>query len=239
MKKLGLFFILFLYLIFTFRYSILLKESIINTCILFVTIIMPSFIPIYFLGNFLLNYSFLSKIFFPILKHLLPLENTRACSIYLLSFILGNPSTTILINNSLKDNLITKKQAKNLMSITFFMNPLFIINVLPINISLPIIIGSIISSVLIGLCINKQVTYNIDSLPSNSIWHTLDQTPSILLNILIIMIFMSIIKLPFYVINKPFILADFLDISSGLINFIKYPISELYLIILSIKILFS
>ncbi len=236
MKKLGLFFILFLYLIFVFVFPALIKDTIINTCILFVTIIMPSILPMYLLGNFLMSTNILSKVFYPILKKLLPLENEQACTIYLLSIIMGNPTTSILINESINKNIITSTQAKKLMRITFFMNPLFIINILPKEISLSIIIGSILASFIIGFSINNKSCYESKNNIKETFWYTLDKAPSILLNILMIMILISLIKTPFSMFNKPFLLTyliDCLDISTGLININNYSLSNIQLLILT------
>ena len=236
MKKLGLFFILFLYLIFVFVFPVLIKDTIINTCILFVTIIMPSILPMYLLGNFIMSTNILSKVFYPILKKLLPLENEQACTIYLLSIIMGNPTTSILINESINKNIITPTQAKKLMSITFFMNPLFIINILPKEISISIIIGSLISSFIIGFFINNLSSFESKNTIKETFWYTLDKTPSILLNILMIMLLISLIKTPFTMFNKPFLLTyfiDCLDISTGLININNYSLSNIQLIILA------
>lgn len=236
MKKLGLFFILFLYLIFVFVFPVLIKDAIINTCILFVTIIMPSILPMYLLGNFIMSTNILSKVFYPILKKLLPLENEQACTIYLLSIIMGNPTTSILINESINKNIITPTQAKKLMSITFFMNPLFIINILPKEISISIIIGSLISSFIIGFFINNLSSFESKNTIKETFWYTLDKTPSILLNILMIMLLISLIKTPFTMFNKPFLLTyfiDCLDISTGLININIYSLSNIQLLILA------
>ncbi len=234
MKKLGLFLVLFFYLIFVFVFPALIKDTIINTCILFVTIIMPSILPMYLLGNLLIHVNILSKIFFPILKKILPLENEHTCTIYLLSIVMGNPTTSILISESINKNIITPTQAKKLMSITFFMNPLFIINVLPKEISIPIIIGSLISSFIIGFFINNKSSFESKNNIKETFWYTLDKAPSILLNILMIMILISLIKAPFLMVNKPFLLnflIDCLDISTGLISINSYAISKTLLLI--------
>ena len=236
MKKLGLFLVLFFYLIFIFLFPILIKDTIINTCILFVTIVMPSILPMYLLGNLLLSTNIFSKLFYPILKKILPFENKHACTIYLLSIIMGNPTTTILINQCLKNKIITPLQAKKLMSITFFMNPLFIINVLPKEISLPIIIGSLLSSVIIGIIIKQKSSYKSQNKIEETFWTTLDKAPSILLNILMIMLLISLIKTPFTTLNKPFLfnyLIDCLDISTGLISISNYSLSTIYLLVLA------
>jgi hypothetical protein len=236
MKKLGLFFILFGYLIFVFIFPVLIKDTIISTCLLFITIIMPSILPMYLLGNFLMSTNILSKAFYPILKKLLPLENEHACTIYLLSIIMGNPTTSILINESINKNIITHTQAKKLMSITFFMNPLFVINVLPKEISLPIIMSCLLSSFIIAFTIKNKNYYQSNNNIKDTFWYTLDKTPSILLNILMIMLLISLIKTPFSMFNKPFLLTyliDCLDISTGLININNYSLSNIQLLILS------
>ncbi len=232
MKKLGLFLISLFYLIYFLSFPNLLKDTLLTTCLLFITTIMPSILPMYWISNILLINPLFTKLFFPFLKRILPLENEIACTIYLLSILMGNPTTSLLINQNIEKQIITLEQGKKLMNITFFMNPLFIISVCPINLAISIIIGSIISSLIIGFFMKKLPHYYSNNY-NTSFYNTLDNTPTILLNILIIMFFVSIIKIPFNNLNFPYnYLIDFLDISSGLINVVKYPTNNLLLLIL-------
>lgn len=230
MKKLGLFLISFFYLIYFLSFNISLKNTILDVSILFITTIMPSILPIYWLGNILLINPFLSKLIFPFLRRIIPLENETACTIYLLSIIMGNPTTTLLINENINSKVITINQGKKLMSITSFMNPLFIISICPKGLIIPIILGSIIASILIGLLIKKLPHYSSKE-KITYFSNVLDKTPTFLLNILMLMLLVSMIKIPFKNLPFPYIyLIDSLDISSGLIKVTNYPINDFWLL---------
>lgn len=236
MKKLGLFFILIFYLLFVFCFPNLMKTNIIAACLLFVEVIMPSILPMYLIGSLLTNTNFISQLFYPLLKPILHFENITSCSIYLLSIIIGNPTTTILINKAIDNGSITNNEGKRLIGFTFFMNPLFISNICPPEITFPIIIGSLLSSLIIGFLSKNDYLNNCSTEIKQSVWSTLEKTPTILLNILLMMIVVSIIKTPLTLFNHNNLvikyLGDLLEISTGLVSVVKYSLHPNLLIIL-------
>lgn len=235
MKKLGLFLVLFFYLIFILIYPYLIKDNIINTCLLFVTIVMPSILPMYLIGNLLMNTKLISLIFYPVLKKIFHFESQNSCSIYLLSLIIGNPTTSILIDKAIKNNSISIYEGRRLMGFTFFMNPLFILNVCGKQLAIPIIMGSIFTSIIIAYLSKTSNSFIDTSSVKNSIWNILEKAPTTLLNILIMMIAICIIKTPltFFHQNNLVIkyLGDLLEISTGLISVTNYPLPQHLLII--------
>lgn len=236
MKKLGLFLVLFFYLIFILIYPHLIKDNIINTCLLFVTIVMPSILPMYLIGNLLMNTKLVSSILYPLLKKIFHFENQNSCSIYLLSLIMGNPTTSILIDKAIQSNSISIYEGRRLMGFTFFMNPLFILNVCNKQLAIPIIIGSIFTSIIIAYLSKISSSYINATSVKNSIWSTLEKAPTTLLNILIMMIAICIIKTPLTLLNQNNLvvkyLGDLLEISTGLISVVKYSLPQHVLIIL-------
>ncbi len=235
MKKFGLFCLAFFYFFFCLLNPLEIRNNIINTLIVFVTIIMPSILPMYFIGNILLHTNFVFRIFYPLLNKLLHLSNTTSCTIYLLSLIMGNPTTSILITKALDDNLITLDDSKRLMRITFFMNPLFIINICTVSLGILVILGSIITSFILGMC-SSCVKYEKQSMVSKiDLSEIISKAPTMLLNVLITMLLISIIKTPLTLFNQSIVikyLGDLLDISSGLINVMTYNVNHYLLIIL-------
>ncbi len=238
MKKLGLFLVLFFYLIFILTYPSLIKDNIISSCLLFVTIVMPSFLPMYLIGNLLMNSKLISLILYPLLKKIFHFENQNSCSIYLLSLIMGNPTTSILIDKAIKSNSISLYEGRRLMNFTFFMNPLFIFNVCDKQLSVPIITGSVFTSIIIAYLSKTTSSYSYieTTLVKNSMWNILEKAPTTLLNILILMIVVCIIKTPLTLLNQNNLivkyLGDLLEISTGLISVIKYSLPQHILIIL-------
>ena len=157
MKKIGLFLISIFYIFFICLYSKDIKQNIIDTCLLFVCQIMPSILPMYFFSNILLSTGIISKIS-NLLTKLLHFENQYSSSIYLISILIGNPTTSILINQEITNNHISKTEGIRLMKFTNFLNPLFLISVCG-NISWIFIVSMISTSIIIGY-LSKNIKYN-------------------------------------------------------------------------------
>ncbi len=234
MKKLGLLALTLLYLFFCFAYPQIIKTNIIDSCLLFVQIIMPSILPMYFIGNILLKMPLPINIL-ELIRKLLHLENITATKLYLLSIIIGNPSTTILISKALKEQTISPNEAQKLLKVTFFMNPLFIINVCGFKYGISLLSGSLLTSIFIckrHLSPPYQTTSKAEKL---DLYSLIQNAPNMLLNILIMMIVVTIIKSPFGFINNYWpltYLGDCLDISSGLIKVRAYSLPSIIVIVL-------
>ncbi len=226
MKKLSLFFSLILYLVFILLHPYIIRNNLLATSIIFITIIMPSMLPMYIICNLLSNNNLLSKTLYPVFKKLMHFENSTSLSIYLLSFLVGNPTATILINQANLKNAISLNESKRLTCLTFFMNPLFIINTCG-KLSFIIIISSFLSSIIIGhLLKNNNFTSN-EIINKISFFDIINNTPTILLNIYVLMQVITIIKSPFILLNTPWPISyilDSLDISTGLLNIFNYPL---------------
>lgn len=224
MKKLSLFFILIIYLIFILSFPNLIKTKLISTTILFITTVMPSILPMYLICSLLSNSPLLSSNLYPFFKKIMHFENPTSCSLYLLSILLGNPTIAILINNAVQQKTISNKEAQRITNFTFFMNPLFIINTCG-KFSFILILGSIISSILIGY-FSKNNNYNHTLKTSyTSFLEIVNHIPSMLLNILAIMLVITIIKSPWETLNFSWqisFLLDLLEVSLGVKNIINY-----------------
>ncbi|MBQ8293605.1 MAG: hypothetical protein IJX78_07400 [Bacilli bacterium] len=234
MKKLSLFFILIFYLVFTISFPYIIRDNLINTCILFVTTVMPSILPMYLISSFLSNTNFISRTLYPLFKRIMHFENSSSFSIYLLSILVGNPTSTILINQAIEKNNISIKEAKRLSNFTFFMNPLFIINTCQ-NYSFLIIAGSIISSIVIGYFLKNKDSSDENKNNSTSFFEIINHAPSMLLNILIMMLVISLLKSPTQVFFFPWqigFLWDLLEVSLGVTNVVNYQISDLLKLVL-------
>ncbi len=133
--------------------------------------------------------------------------------ILLISMIAGIPSTSKLIRSYIDDGKLTSKQARHLLLISAYVNPLYIINGIGIfiygnkSIGIKIFIISVVSNLLIGLILRfkyakddsinelEQIEYNKKS-PDNILLVFIESTKKnsiIILNIFSIIVIFSIL----------------------------------------------
>jgi hypothetical protein len=222
MKKISLFLISIIYIIFFFFYPNIIKQNMIDVCLVFVFQVMPSILPIYLFSNILISCGILGKLSF-ILNKIFHFENEYSCSIYLLSILVGNPTTSILINQEINNHHISQNEGIRLMKFTCFVNPLFLLNTCR-DFFILLFLSMIITSIIIGYFSPNKNVYNSPSKYHLSINSILDNIPNMMLNILLIMIVISIIKSPLSLLSGiPIItyLGDLLEISSGIHHIIN------------------
>lgn len=212
--------------------STLIKE----TCILWFNKIIPT-IPIsYFLGNIILNSNQILYFPFKIINRITKFENFHSFTIFIVSIIVGNPTSTILISNSVKDNLISIDEGNKLLTFSSFISIFFIFFVFEFKYSLLLFISQVLASLIILFYINRGNNINykeekIDNFTNLTI--LIQNLPYVLLNILSTMIFTTIIKSIFNTKNKILLtILSFLEITTG-INYILSNYTGLKLIIIS------
>lgn len=126
--------IILIYLLLSFELLILINSNqIINSVkessLMFILKIFPSLFPTMVLGNLLIKNNvhlivpnLIKKIFNKLFNF-----NDTIVGIFIISMLTGTPSNAIYINEYLNKNLINEKQAENLLCITHFINPLFVV----------------------------------------------------------------------------------------------------------------
>lgn len=221
MKKISLFLLSIFYIIFFFINPNIIKQNILDVCLIFVFQVMPSIIPMYLFSNLLLSSGILGKLNI-ILKKFLHFENEYSTSIYLLSILVGNPTTSILINQEVTNKHISIKEGNRLMKFTCFINPLFLLNTCKEHF-LILFFSMLLCSLILGFILKNNNQSNKECIYSLKITNIINNLPSMLLNILTIMIMVSIIKSPLLLSSNQIIiyLGDFLEISSGINNIVK------------------
>ena len=220
MKKLiGLIlFILLIFLIIKFDNT---KIIILNNIDIWIKYIVVSIGPTFIISNLLYQFPFISFIFYPILKKIMHFENQKACSLFLLSILTGNPTISLLISSAYQNNEITKKEANRLLCFTSHVSFIFIINFFNFNIGIKIIIIQILSSIIISLFLNNNINQDTFIIKKN---HSsfIEKTPILLFNVLIIICITSFIKLflSSFIKNSFFLNTfNFLELTTGLLNF--------------------
>lgn len=144
-KNLSIVLIIILLFCFALFNNTLITNTIINSSKLFFTKVFPNLFIFLILAKILINYNFpyyISKIF-----------KSSYLYIFLLGFFSTTPTNVAIIKKMYDDKLIISKTATIYIMSSFFINPLFLFNILnsifPIIISLKIIIISYITNIII------------------------------------------------------------------------------------------
>ncbi len=197
-----------------------------------------SIVPMYIFSMILSIYPLVSKFLYKICKFSLIFENEYAVSLFLISFLTGNPTSTILITKSLKNNNISLKQASLILNSCSYISPLFILLMLGYKIGLILLVSSFLSSLILYIIKVTKFDQNKTTIKyptfSNTINDTIETLPLVLLKILITMWLVALFKEPFnlfddIVFKYP---LDLFEISTGLNSIINYEINILIKIIL-------
>ena len=140
-----LYFLLLIELLILYNSKIIIND-IKKTSIIFIINIFPSLFPTMLLGNLLVKCnikliipSFIKKIF-----NILFNFDDNMTTIFIMSMLCGAPSNAMFINDYLQKGLINEKTSKNMIKVTRFINPLFVISAVGITIFNDIKIGFII-----------------------------------------------------------------------------------------------
>ena len=205
------------YLIFVLKNPLLIQLCVKDTTELFLKVIIPSIFPSFIISNILVNNKISIWIFNRINNKLKLFNSGYSLLIYFNSILVGNPTTSYLYIQGYKNNLITKEDIIKLVKTTNFINPLLLISILKdIKLALSIVLFFFIINT-VYLIINKTKNIKNSNIDIKfNIFTTLNNVSNILLNILTIILFINIIKLP---IKNDFITL-FFEITTGLNNII-------------------
>ena len=142
---------------FLFRSNALMRESIINSCCLWFTSLVPSIISIFIVIDLALNYG-LINIFYKIFKSNKPI-------LILLCLLLGTPTSTKYIKEFYENGYISKDEAECILAAFYSPNPLFIINICPsINTSICILLFIYITDIIVYIFLKKKNKVNTSSI---------------------------------------------------------------------------
>lgn len=119
-------------MILLFKHNILFKKSIISCCIIFFEQVFPTLFPMFILNDLLIEYNFvtyLSRFLQPIFYKLFHFSNA-ATYIFIMSILSGTPTNGYITANLVEKNQLNPKDASIILSYSFFLNPLFLYNML-------------------------------------------------------------------------------------------------------------
>lgn len=238
MKKIKYFlvvsFLLFTGVIFLI-YKDVARVNIYNTLSLWLNNVLVTLIPFYFLSNILINYPFISKIFYHLFNRIFRFENTTSCSLFLLSFITGNPTSSYLVISEVKNNSISIEEGNRLLRGTVLSSPLFTILMIPKWGLFIYLVQILVSSLLFLIFKRKNTEEIIHVYNKKDIIKLIDDCPMVMLTILSSMIFVCMFKIPLYKIQDLFklnssvfvtFLIDSMELTTGLNCIIGYNIED-------------
>lgn len=223
-------------------YPTLTKESLRECLNLWLNKVLLALIPSYLISNLLINYPIISKLLYPLLNKIMHFENQKACSLFLLTIITGNPTSSFLIIDSINKG-ISEDEGIRLLKIAVINSPIFTIMILPNNIGyLTYFIQVLVSIILYSFNKKKRINHKLEINNKNSnLFDIIDNAPSIMLSILSTMLFVNVIRLPIEIILNNLkiknifilIILDFLELTTGINNILKYNINMTLKVLLS------
>lgn len=207
----------------------ILMQSIYDSLFVWFYSIYPSIFIFYNISNYLMyNYCFIKLS--NLLKFFIKFDSDKSYVILLINIFLGNPGTANLLFNSLNNQEITDNDFKLLKNITFFMNPLFILNIFNIKIYLFYLLSAFIYIYIYSFVFNYRkdkkniIINNYKKYTFNNFFESISNSIHILLNVACMVTFFNITKTSIiYILNLINfnnhlinIVLSFLEVASGL-----------------------
>lgn len=220
-------------LVFIFDHNKEVAQVIINAGVLFFSKVFVSLFPMFILNDFMIGLHFPYYFYSIFKKTSQKIFHTSGISSYVffLSIISGTPTNAYILKNLVDEKAITSLEASHYLYFTYFSNPLFLVTMLSLFFSKPIIIKIIFihyfSNFLIGIFVRNKApeisksnltyeTKSIGTILSNSIKRTINTLLLVLGTIVFYMIvsflFTSFIHIPIFKV----LLSGFLEITNGL-----------------------
>ncbi len=244
MKKIR-YFLIVTFLIFTGVIFLIYKDearvNIYNTLSLWLNNVLVALIPFYFLSNILINYPFISKVFYYLFNRIFRFENTTSCSLFLLSFITGNPTSSYLVISEVKNNSISLAEGNRLLRGTVLSSPLFTILMIPKWGLFIYLVQIFVSSMFFIFSKNKNAKEDSQAFNKTDILKLIDNCPTVMLTILSSMIFVCMFKIPLYKLqsilglsDNTFVifLIDSMELTTGLKCIFEYHIDLTLMVLL-------
>lgn len=130
--------------------SALVTNSVIYSSKLFITKILPSLFPMFIITSLLININTISDNKIISLVNKIFNINSNQLYILFISLFSGCPSNAAIANEMYENNRISNLNTKKILLFNHFINPLFIINIVP-NRKLLVLLSHYISNFIIGL----------------------------------------------------------------------------------------
>lgn len=215
-------FILF-YLSFLIIITIIHKEEIfditINTLSLWLYKIFPPIFIFYIISSLLISSKAINIIFliFKPLRKILKFETDNAFKLFLLSILIGNPSSSTFIISYLKNNNITKNDAIILNKTASFITPLFVFSLLDLKFALLIYFCHLAANIFICFLLTRKnkILSNLEEPKVIDFFDYLNNIPKILFSIATMMVICNILIYSLTLLNINKNCLFFIELSTG------------------------
>lgn len=152
----------FLSIFFIFRNNNQVASVILEAVHLFLNKVFVSLFPMFILNDILVAINlpyYFYLIFNPLFKTIFRTSGIGAY-VFIMSLISGTPSQAYILKNLVEAHLITLEEANHFLFFTYFSNPLFLVMMLSLLFSTPVVVKIILihycSNILIGILIRKK-----------------------------------------------------------------------------------
>ena len=196
-------------------------DNTINTLNIWLYNVFPPIFNFYIIINLLLYFNVLDKLYFifkPLTK-LFRFDTNNALHLFITSFLLGNPSSSCILLESLNNNKISYNDYNKIMRSVSFPSLLFILNLYrDFKINIIILLSMILSSFFICLLPIKNVKQYIpknNNTQQKTIMNIFLDAVKISLSIASVMCFSSSIIFSLNYIKVPEILTSILELCNG------------------------
>ncbi len=211
-------------------------DDIHQTILLWFNKAIPSLIVMYFISSLLISSKAIDIIIFILkpFRKLLRFETDNAFGLYIISILVGNPSTSQYIKKYLENGFITANDAENLLLSASFMNPLFIITMIKsLKIALILYVSHFLGNILFTMFLTRKNHIRTRQISVDiSFWHLINKLPNLLFTICIYMIISSLLTLLLKEFNVPSIYLSFLEISNGFNILLSHTENCYYLLVM-------
>ncbi len=208
-----------------------------NTVILWFNYCLPPISISYVISIFLFDFPLISKIVYPLLKTIFNFENEKSCSIFLISIIVGNPTSSKLIILAVNNNQISIEEGNRLLCFGSFISSIFLYSILEFELFILILIIELFNSFIIAnikTIKNKQsktVTNKVNNI-LDTYFNIINTLPTLLLSILCSMIITNL----FSSLTTNIYFKSLFELTAGIKILLNTNISILNLIFLFILI---
>ena len=230
MKKLFKFcFLLFclFYIFFFIKNNIVWKNIFEDTISLWLFKVVVGIVPMYILSSIILSIGLINNFFFKLINRFKLFENKMAFNLFVVSFLCGTPTTSVIVKNAYLNKQISYKQASSIINSCSFVSFLFVSIMLNNKLFFIISISQIITSIIIYIINNHSINPFDSVIYGNNIFSIIntiiEDLPLILLRILVTMLIVSIIITPFFEYSNLF---NFFEVTIGLNNILKNQYNE-------------
>ncbi len=165
-KKYFTIILLFIAILFLFKYNYILQDSVNNAVMLWLNKVFPSLFIMFIINDIIISTHILDNIgniLSPIFNKIYNLDGSSLIA-FILSIFSGTPSSAFILKEMIQNKSISLDDANKLISFTFFSNPLFLYNILSLTfnkfITIKIIIVHYVTNLIIGLFFRNK-TNNI------------------------------------------------------------------------------